>query len=38
MVTLDEIGGAALFLMSDLGSGVTGENLHVDCGYNILGY
>jgi len=36
-VTLDEIGGAALFLLSDLGSGTTGEIVHVDSGYNIVG-
>jgi enoyl-[acyl-carrier protein] reductase I len=34
--TLDDIAGAAYFLLSDLGSGVTGETLHVDCGYHIL--
>ncbi|MDK9709819.1 enoyl-ACP reductase FabI [Acidaminobacter sp.] len=38
MVTTEEIGGAAVFLLSSLGSGVTGEVLHVDCGYSILGY
>ncbi len=36
-VTLDEIGGAALFLLSDLGKGTTGEIIHVDAGYNIVG-
>ncbi len=36
-VTLDEIGGAALFLLSDLSSGTTGEILHVDAGYNVVG-
>jgi len=36
-VTLDEIGGAALFLLSDLGKGTTGEIVHVDAGYNIVG-
>jgi enoyl-[acyl-carrier protein] reductase I len=36
-VTLDDIGGAGMYLMSDLASGVTGENHHVDCGYNIVG-
>ena len=36
-VTLEEIGSAALFLCSSMGSGVTGEVLHVDCGYNIVG-
>ena len=35
-VTLDEIGGAALYLMSELGSGVTGEIHYVDSGYNIV--
>lgn len=38
MVTQEEIAGAALFLCSRLGGGVTGEVLHVDCGYSILGY
>ncbi len=33
-----EVGGAALFLASDLASAVTGEILYVDCGYNIMGY
>jgi enoyl-[acyl-carrier protein] reductase I len=36
-VTQDEVGKAALFLLSDHGSGVTGENLHVDCGYHVVG-
>ena len=36
-VTQDEVGKAALFLLSDLGSGTTGENLHVDAGYHIVG-
>ena len=36
-VTLDDIGGAGLYLLSDLSSGVTGEIHHVDCGYNIVG-
>ena len=31
------MGGAGLYLLSDLGSGVTGEVHHVDCGYNIVG-
>jgi len=35
-VTTDEIGGAALYLLSDLGSGVTGEIHFVDSGYNIV--
>ena len=36
-VTIDEVGGAGLYLLSDLGAGVTGEVHHVDCGYNIVG-
>lgn len=36
-VTIDEVGKAALFLLSDLGSGTTGENLHVDAGYHVVG-
>ncbi|MGB6119690.1 MAG: enoyl-ACP reductase FabI [Mesorhizobium sp.] len=35
-VTLDEIGGSALYLLSDLGSGVTGEVINVDSGYHIV--
>lgn len=37
LVTQEEVGAAALFLLSDLGSAVTGEVMHVDAGYNILG-
>jgi enoyl-[acyl-carrier protein] reductase I len=33
-----EVGGTAAFLLSDAGSGITGETIHVDCGYNIMGY
>jgi enoyl-[acyl-carrier protein] reductase I len=33
-----EVGGAALFLASDLSSAITGETLYVDCGYNIMGF
>ncbi|WP_347266168.1 enoyl-ACP reductase FabI [Paracoccus sp. (in: a-proteobacteria)] len=36
-VTQDEVGKAALYLLSDLGSGVTGETHHVDCGYHLVG-
>ncbi len=36
-VTTEEVGGAALYLLSDLASGVTGEVHHVDCGYHIVG-
>jgi enoyl-[acyl-carrier protein] reductase I len=35
-VTLDELGGSALYLLSDLSSGVTGEIHYVDSGYNII--
>jgi enoyl-[acyl-carrier protein] reductase I len=33
---LDEVGGSALYLLSDLGGGVTGETHFVDCGYNVI--
>lgn len=36
-VTIDDVGRSALYLLSDLGSGVTGENLHVDAGYHVVG-
>ncbi|MBI3616207.1 MAG: enoyl-ACP reductase [Candidatus Omnitrophica bacterium] len=36
-VEIAEVGNAAVFLLSPLSSGITGEILHVDCGYNILG-
>ncbi len=36
-VTGEDVGGAGLYLLSDLSSGVTGETHHVDCGYNIVG-
>ncbi|MDX9859462.1 MAG: enoyl-ACP reductase FabI [Rhodospirillales bacterium] len=36
-VTLEDIGGSGLYLLSDLSSGVTGETHHVDCGYHIVG-
>jgi enoyl-[acyl-carrier protein] reductase I len=36
-VTIDEVGGAGLYLLSDLSAGVTGEVHHVDCGYHIVG-
>lgn len=36
-VTQEEVGNSALFLMSDLGAGVTGEVLHVDAGYHTVG-
>ena len=36
-VTIDDVGRSALYMLSDLGSGVTGETLHVDAGYHIVG-
>ena len=36
-VTLDQVGGAAVYLLSDLSGGVTGEVHHVDCGYHVVG-
>lgn len=35
--TIEDVGGAGLFLLSDLGAGTTGENLHVDGGYHVVG-
>ena len=37
-VEQSEVGGTALFLASDLSSGITGETIYVDCGYNIMGF
>ena len=36
-VTIEEVGNSAVFLLSDLGRAVTGECMHVDCGYHIVG-
>lgn len=36
-VTTEEVGGSGLYLLSDLGAGVTGEVHHVDCGYHTVG-
>lgn len=36
-ISLDDVGGAALYLLSDLGSGTTGDVLYVDNGYNVIG-
>ena len=36
-INLNDVGGAALFLLSSLGSGTTGEILHVDSGYHVVG-
>ena len=33
-----EVGGAAVFLASDASSGITGEVMYVDCGYNVMGF
>jgi len=35
--SLEDVGGSALYLLSELGSGVTGELLHVDSGYHVVG-
>ena len=35
--TLEEVGDTTVFLMSDLSRGVTGELIHVDSGYHIVG-
>ena len=34
---VDEVGNTAMFLVSELSSGITGETIYVDCGYNIMG-
>ena len=36
-VTTEDVGGSALYLLSDLGSAVTGEIMHVDAGYHVVG-
>lgn len=36
-VTIEDVGGAGVYLLSDLASGVTGEIHHVDAGYNVVG-
>jgi enoyl-[acyl-carrier protein] reductase I len=36
-VSIEDVGKSALYLLSDLASGVTGENLHVDAGYHVVG-
>ncbi len=36
-VTIEDVGGAGVYLLSELSSGVTGEVHHVDCGYHIVG-
>jgi len=37
-VTQSDVGDTALFLLSDLSRGITGENIHVDAGYHVLGF
>lgn len=36
-VTIEEVGDSGLYLLSDMGRGTTGEILHVDAGYHIVG-
>jgi enoyl-[acyl-carrier protein] reductase I len=36
-VGIEEVGGASVYLLSDLSTGVTGEVHHVDCGYHVVG-
>ena len=36
-VTIEDVGGGALYLLSDLGRGVTGEIMHIDAGYHVIG-
>src|ERR1700742_3874419 len=36
-ITREEVGAAGMFLLSDLASGITGEIMHVDSGYNVMG-
>jgi len=37
-VDANEVGATGVFLASDAGSGITGETIYVDCGYNIMGF
>jgi enoyl-[acyl-carrier protein] reductase I len=36
-ITIEDVGGAGVYLLSDLASGVTGEVHHVDAGYHVVG-
>ncbi len=36
-VTIEDVGGAGVYLLSDLSAGVSGEVHHVDCGYHVVG-
>jgi len=37
-VEVNEVGSTGVFLASDASSGITGETIYVDCGYNIMGF
>jgi enoyl-[acyl-carrier protein] reductase I len=37
-VEVEEVGNTGVFLASDASSGITGEVIYVDCGYNIMGF
>ena len=37
VTSIDEVGKNSVYLLSDLSSGVTGEVVHVDCGYHVVG-
>ena len=37
-ITQEEVANAALFLLSEHSSGITGQTIYVDCGYNIVGF
>ena len=37
-VEVEEVGSTGVFLASDASSGITGEVIYVDCGYNIMGF
>jgi enoyl-[acyl-carrier protein] reductase I len=37
-VEVSEVGSTGVFLASDASSGITGETIYVDCGYNIMGF
>jgi enoyl-[acyl-carrier protein] reductase I len=37
-VDVNEVGATGVFLASDASSGITGEVIYVDCGYNIMGF
>jgi enoyl-[acyl-carrier protein] reductase I len=37
-IEVSEVGSTSVFLASDASSGITGETIYVDCGYNIMGF